>query len=323
MWRLAQRTPPAARICFSSSVQWTTARSLPPFGPRRSMMKRPSIAPRRSRSSTLASSPSWRTASARGARFSRRSRSRAPRRSSASTAGSAPPGRGDCVPRRGARPRVPSADCASTTADRRAGRRSSSFTATAPRSRTGRRRSFTCVRRAASGARPARQRRVTTGTRAAIRGQRSCAGHRRGGGCARPGPLRSRGPQLRRLRGRLLMPTRSLDTSPVSRAPTTPGCRARRSRRACRARNRKRRSACSGALAAASPEAFIGCFEGLRSLRDPAGPARERGDQRPSPAAGPPLFDPPGRQSLLDDGRSACVRAPSRRVLDEGDPKAR
>ena len=38
----AQRTPPAARIRVSSSVQWTTTRSLPPFGPRRSMTKRPS-----------------------------------------------------------------------------------------------------------------------------------------------------------------------------------------------------------------------------------------------------------------------------------------
>ena len=35
-------TPPAARICFSSSVQLMTTRSLPPFEPRRIMMKRPS-----------------------------------------------------------------------------------------------------------------------------------------------------------------------------------------------------------------------------------------------------------------------------------------
>ena len=35
-------TPPAARICFSSSAQLTTTRSLPPFEPRRIMMKRPS-----------------------------------------------------------------------------------------------------------------------------------------------------------------------------------------------------------------------------------------------------------------------------------------
>ena len=37
-----QRTPPDARICFSSSVQLMTTRSLPPFTPRRIMMNRPS-----------------------------------------------------------------------------------------------------------------------------------------------------------------------------------------------------------------------------------------------------------------------------------------
>ena len=36
------RTPPDARICLSSCVQLTTARSLPPFPPRRIMMNRPS-----------------------------------------------------------------------------------------------------------------------------------------------------------------------------------------------------------------------------------------------------------------------------------------
>ena len=36
------RTPPDARICFSSSVQLMTTRSLPPFTPRRIMMNRPS-----------------------------------------------------------------------------------------------------------------------------------------------------------------------------------------------------------------------------------------------------------------------------------------
>src|SRR6516162_1179491 len=38
----AQRTPPAARTCFSSSVQLITARKRPPWVPRRSMMNRPS-----------------------------------------------------------------------------------------------------------------------------------------------------------------------------------------------------------------------------------------------------------------------------------------
>jgi len=38
----AQRTPPAARTCFSSSVQLITARKRPPRVPRRSMMNRPS-----------------------------------------------------------------------------------------------------------------------------------------------------------------------------------------------------------------------------------------------------------------------------------------
>jgi len=40
--RLAQRTPPAARICFNSSVQLMTARRLLPCVPRRNMMNRPS-----------------------------------------------------------------------------------------------------------------------------------------------------------------------------------------------------------------------------------------------------------------------------------------
>jgi len=38
----AQRAPPAARTCFSSSVQLITARKRPPRVPRRSMMNRPS-----------------------------------------------------------------------------------------------------------------------------------------------------------------------------------------------------------------------------------------------------------------------------------------
>ncbi len=37
-----QRTPPAARICFSSSVQWMTTRRLLPCVPRRNIMNRPS-----------------------------------------------------------------------------------------------------------------------------------------------------------------------------------------------------------------------------------------------------------------------------------------
>jgi len=301
------------------------------------MMKRPSIAPRRSRSSTLASSPSWRTASARGARFSRRSRSRAPRRSSASTAGSAPPARGDCVPRRGARPRVPSADCASTTADRRAGRRSSSFTATAPRSRTGRRRSFTCVRRAASWrstcAATASHNRYASRDTGSTKLRRTSARWRMRSAwaasfswaTATAAPWSA---AYADALARYVTRFKNTDYARMSRAALQASPQGAKSETSERVLGRARGRVARGVhrlLRGATKLRPRLCAAGLPrgSLRDPAGPARERGDQRPSPAAGPPLFDPPGRQSLLDDGRSACVRAPSRRVLDEGDPKAR